>query len=120
LRLHFGLLIRALVLAEIGHSSFQSLPSGEQLGAGLGERHVGARRMQDDIGAISRGLYRCGVVFNASAGIDELPVDRADLESAGVVGFEPVRDIEQLLDRGVDIGQRPFIGRAVWSWPSSP
>jgi hypothetical protein len=80
----------------------------EEISALLRERKISARRMQGHIAAVDRGLHRCSIVFDASAGAQELPVDSPDLQSAGVVRFELVCDLEQLLDRGVDVGQRPF------------
>ena len=61
--------------------------------------------MQGDIAAIDRGLYRSGIVFDASAGAQESPVDIADLDPAGMIGLQPVSDLEQLLDCGVDAGE---------------
>jgi hypothetical protein len=62
--------------------------------------------MHDDIAAIDRGLYRCGIVLDASAGAQETPVNIADLDPAGMVGLNPIRYLQQLPDRGVDVDER--------------
>jgi hypothetical protein len=48
--------------------------------------------MQIDIAAVDRGLYRCGIFLNASAGAQESPVP--DMDPAGVIGLQPVRDLQ--------------------------
>jgi hypothetical protein len=62
--------------------------------------------VQGDIAAIDRGFHRSDIVLNASAGTQELLVDIPDMEAAGVIGFQPVGYLEQLFDRGADLGER--------------
>jgi hypothetical protein len=45
---------------------------------------------------------------NVAAGAEELRVDRADLQSAGVVRLHSVRNFEQLFHRSIKIGERPL------------
>jgi hypothetical protein len=50
----------------------------------------------------------------------ELRIYHSDLESAGVVGLQPGRYLEELLDGGIYVGQRPSfsdVRTAMRSWP---
>jgi hypothetical protein len=47
--------------------------------------------VRDEIATFDRGPWRRFVFRRAGAGCDELTIDRANLEAAGMVGLNPVR-----------------------------
>ena len=55
--------------------------------ARLGERQEGTRLMHGDVAAIDRRPNCRHIVLDVTASAEELRVDRANLESSGVVRF---------------------------------
>jgi hypothetical protein len=84
----------------------------EQIGAFLGEGHVGARVVHREPPSIDRSLNRGAVLRRRSAGPQERHVDQLDMDAAVLHGLGGVGDLDQFLDGGFRVGKR-----AVFSEP---
>jgi hypothetical protein len=63
--------------------------------------------VQRDQAAIDCGMNSRTIFRNAAASIQKLPVDRANVQPAGVIRFHGVGDIQQFFDGGVEVGEGP-------------
>jgi hypothetical protein len=93
----------------IGSSNGRFQPVGllrEEIRSLLRECHIAARRVHRDIAVRDCGLHRCPVFCISASCVLELLIDRFDGQPARVVGFNPVRELKQLPDRGLGRRER--------------
>src|SRR5258708_4320891 len=96
----------------IGSSNgrFQPLGElGEEISTLLREPQAGAGRMHRDPAARDSRFHGGRILVVSAACGNELRIDGADLQPAGMVRLNPVCYLQQLADRGVDIGERAIL-----------
>jgi hypothetical protein len=69
--------------------------------------------MHGHIASVDPRPYRRGIFEDIAASGEKLLVDRADMVPPGVISLHSVCDLQQLFNRGIKIGERPFLANFI-------